>query len=246
MIDCYVVGFLGFGVVGFDGFWVVGLLGCLVGWQQPNNPTTQHPTTQQPKDNPRQQPTQQRHKKQKRQQGQKRQPNHPPTKLDGPAECAKRSAAPPGCGVLDEPQVCQDLVVLGVPCFLFLSLSFASIFLFLTPPKPSPAPSAFRRAVRLFALPAVFVNFLCLFPHAKKTPKKSSPQFSYFACNFSDFQYFSSNSGPFRVHSGTLPGFIFRYFWDSNFAMFFGTFFKASSKMQKNTKRSKHRACAWF
>ena len=96
----------------------------------------------------------------------------------GPAECAKRSAAPPGCGVLDEPQVCQDLVVLRVPRFLFLSLSFASIFLFLTPPKPSPAPSAFRRAVRLFALPAVFVNFFACFSPRQKTPKKSSLQFS--------------------------------------------------------------------
>ena len=143
----------------------------------------------------------------------------------GPAECAKRSAAPPGCGVLDETQVCQDLVVLEIPRFLFLSLSFAWIFLFLTPPKPSPAPSAFRRAVRLFALPAVFFNFFVCFSPRQKTSKKSSPQFSHFACNFSVFQYFSSNSGPFRVHSGTLPGFIFRYFWDSNFAMFFGTFF---------------------
>ena len=102
----------------------------------------------------------------------------------GPAECAKRSAAPPGCGVLDEPQVCQDLVVLGVPRFLFLSLSFASIFLFLTPPKPSPAPSAFRRAVHLFALPAVFVNFLCLFPHAKKHQKNQARNFDILAAIF--------------------------------------------------------------
>ena len=158
MLCCWVVRFLDSWVLGFDGFWVVGLLGCLVGWQQPNDPTTQ-----QPKDNPRQQPTQQRHKKQKRQQGQKRQPNHPPTKLDGPAECAKRSAAPPGCGVLDEPQVCQDLVVLGLPRFLFLSLSFASIFLFLTPPKPSPAPSAFHQT-------AFFINRAVL-SHFFRVPK---------------------------------------------------------------------------
>ena len=218
------------------GCWVAGLFGWVAATQQPSNPTTQrpnNPTTQQPKDNPRQQPTQQRHKKQKRQQEKKRQPNHPPTKLDGPAECAKRSAAPPGCGVLDEPQVCQDLVVLEIPRFLFLSWSFAWIFLFLTPPKPSPAPSAFRRAVHLFALPVAFFNFFVCFSPRQKTSKKSSPQFSHFACNFSDFQHFSSNSGPFWVHSGTLPGFIFRYFWDSNFAMFFGTFFKADSKMQK-------------
>ena len=94
-----------FGLLGLMGF---GMLGCWVVWlggnnpttQQPNNPTTQrpnNPTTQQPKDNPRQQPTQQRHKKQKRQQGQKRQPNHPPTKLDGPAECAKRLNPPHPC-----------------------------------------------------------------------------------------------------------------------------------------------------
>ena len=89
LLACWVAGFWGSTlgcllVVRLLGCWVVGLLGCWVDRF------------------PRQQPTQQRHEKQKRQQGQKRQPNHPPTKLDGPAECAKRSAAPPGCGVLDE------------------------------------------------------------------------------------------------------------------------------------------------
>ena len=57
--------------LGFDGFWVVGLLGCLVGWQQPNDPTTQqpnNPTTQQPNN-----PTT------------KRQPNHPTTQPNNPA-----------------------------------------------------------------------------------------------------------------------------------------------------------------
>ena len=102
LIGCYVVGLLGFWVVGFDGFWDVGLLGCLVGWQQPNNPTTQQPndpTTQQPNNQKTTQDSNQpnKDKKQKRQQGQKRQPNHPPTKLDGPAECAKRLNPPHPC-----------------------------------------------------------------------------------------------------------------------------------------------------
>ena len=108
----------------------------------------------------------------------------------GPAECAKRSAAPPGCGVLDEPQVCQDLVVLEIPRFLFLSLSFAWIFLFLTPPKPSPAPSAFRRAVHLFALPAVFFYFfLCFFPMPKNI-KKIKPSIFTFCLQFFRFPTF--------------------------------------------------------
>ena len=41
--------------------------------------------------------------KMKRQQGQRRRPNHPQPNGYGQAECAKRSAAPPGCGVLDHP-----------------------------------------------------------------------------------------------------------------------------------------------
>ena len=77
---------LGSWVLGLLGLMGFGLLGCWVVWLGGNSPTTQQPNNQ----NPRQQPTQQRHKKQKRQQGQKRQPNHPTTKLDGPAECAKR------------------------------------------------------------------------------------------------------------------------------------------------------------
>ena len=153
------------------------------------------------------------------------QPNNPTTKLDGPAECAKRSAAPPGCGVLDEPQVCQDLVVLGVPRFLFLSLSFAWIFLFLTPPKPSPAPSAFRRADRLFRLSSFFAALFSFFSAYQNSTKKSNPQFSCFGCHFSDFQYFSVNSEPFGVYSGTPRGLIFRYFWDSTLATFFRDFF---------------------
>ena len=100
-----------------------GLLGCWVVWLGGNSPTTQQPNNQ----NPRQQPTQQRHKKQKRQQGQKRQPNHPTTKLDGPAECAKRLNPPPLGRRLES---------------LFIPVRTREGF----PPLPSRRPCIFRRA----------------------------------------------------------------------------------------------------
>ena len=73
LLGSWVVGLLGCWVIGLLGFWVVKFLGGWVVFSYP---------------------TQRRQKKQKGQQRQKRQPCHPQPNRYGPAECAKRSAAP--------------------------------------------------------------------------------------------------------------------------------------------------------
>ena len=98
--------------------------------QQPHNPTTpqpNNPTTPQP---------------------------HKPNQL-GPAECAKRSAAPPGHGVLD--QALQFFFPASFSQVLISKPVLSSSFQFLPPPKGSPPASAFRRATLSFARGPSFV-----------------------------------------------------------------------------------------
>ena len=84
----------------------------LASWQdsRPTRQQNSNPARQQHSNTAEPQPTQQRQKTLERRKGQKRQPNHPPHKLYGPAECAKRLNPPPPAGVLNGMQTPAQLL----------------------------------------------------------------------------------------------------------------------------------------